>query len=418
MRTSIYATAFRCLRPLKLFTLRRWTGFAMICVLLAATGSLAAKKAGSPIHSGAARSCLLDSDADGLADCVETNTGVFVHARNTGTNPNIADTDEDGLSDGDEVEGTTDGLDLPALGVNPLHKDILLEYDWMNDAECGIAHTHRPSKQTLRLVEATFEHAPVVNPDGRNGIRLHQDASLGDVAVDNGGNLVQEASAFANGFIQGGIGGTDYVRVENTNFSLHRRGYFHYVVFAHGYTAAPGSSGQATVSGYRMMITLGCDYDDDDAIAKTIVHELGHNLGLLHGGDEHCNRKPNYNSVMNYRYQFTGTVDCNLHSLGFTDFSRGTRRTLIESALDENLGVCVSTEGDVPIDWNLNHEIDPDLVSADVNFYPHSACPGLTELHDYDDWSHIGLTAVRVPTTSVSEPCSDVPGKAQRPSDS
>jgi hypothetical protein len=47
-----------------------------------------------------------DSDGDGLSDKVETNTGIFVSAVNTGTNPTVADTDGDGLSDGAEVNGT------------------------------------------------------------------------------------------------------------------------------------------------------------------------------------------------------------------------------------------------------------------------------------------------------------------------
>ena len=44
-----------------------------------------------------------DTDLDGLGDGVETNTGVFVGAGNTGTNPFVTDTDGDGLSDGTEV---------------------------------------------------------------------------------------------------------------------------------------------------------------------------------------------------------------------------------------------------------------------------------------------------------------------------
>jgi hypothetical protein len=45
-----------------------------------------------------------DTDGDGLKDGVETNTGVFVNATNTGTNPLKADTDADGFSDGVEVQ--------------------------------------------------------------------------------------------------------------------------------------------------------------------------------------------------------------------------------------------------------------------------------------------------------------------------
>ena len=44
-----------------------------------------------------------DTDGDGLSDNVETNTGIFVSLADTGTDPNNADTDGDGLSDGDEL---------------------------------------------------------------------------------------------------------------------------------------------------------------------------------------------------------------------------------------------------------------------------------------------------------------------------
>ncbi len=49
-----------------------------------------------------------DDDNDGLPDAVETNTGVFVSATNTGTNPLAADTDGDGVSDADEVAAGSD----------------------------------------------------------------------------------------------------------------------------------------------------------------------------------------------------------------------------------------------------------------------------------------------------------------------
>ena len=48
-----------------------------------------------------------DDDNDGLDDTVETNTGTFVDATNTGTNPLLADTDGDGFNDGAEVNGTS-----------------------------------------------------------------------------------------------------------------------------------------------------------------------------------------------------------------------------------------------------------------------------------------------------------------------
>ena len=52
-----------------------------------------------------------DIDADGLADSVETNTGILVSSRDTGTKPGVADSDADGFSDGVEVSyGTNPNL--------------------------------------------------------------------------------------------------------------------------------------------------------------------------------------------------------------------------------------------------------------------------------------------------------------------
>ena len=59
---------------------------------------------------------LVDTDGDGLADFVETHTGTFVDAADTGTDPLDPDSDGDGESDGDEVLGGGDPLDA-GVGV-------------------------------------------------------------------------------------------------------------------------------------------------------------------------------------------------------------------------------------------------------------------------------------------------------------
>ena len=41
------------------------------------------------------------------------------------------------------------------------------------------------------------------------------------------------------------------------------------------------------------------------------MHELGHNLGLHHGGDDGVNFKPNYLSIMNYSFEILGTLRAN-----------------------------------------------------------------------------------------------------------
>ena len=48
-----------------------------------------------------------DSDGDGLNDGAETKTGTFVSASNTGTDPNVADSDLDGVSDFAEIADGT-----------------------------------------------------------------------------------------------------------------------------------------------------------------------------------------------------------------------------------------------------------------------------------------------------------------------
>ncbi len=60
--------------------------------------------------------CDPDDDNDGLLDTVETNTGIFVSAADTGSNPLDLDTDDDGFEDGTEV---TAGTDPNNPGSNP-----------------------------------------------------------------------------------------------------------------------------------------------------------------------------------------------------------------------------------------------------------------------------------------------------------
>jgi len=63
-----------------------------------------------------------DDDNDGLLDTVETHTGIYVDANDTGTNPLIADSDQDGIMDGHEVN---------SYGTNPVKNDT--DEDGLND---------------------------------------------------------------------------------------------------------------------------------------------------------------------------------------------------------------------------------------------------------------------------------------------
>ncbi|HEX6163369.1 MAG TPA: Calx-beta domain-containing protein, partial [Vicinamibacterales bacterium] len=363
-----------------------------------------ATRTGTILNDDSAGPCA-DADGDRLCNAVETNTGVFVSAANTGTNPNIADTDGDGILDGDEVLGTLGGLNLPAMGVSPLKKNILFEYDWFDDSHfepsiegssCG-AHTHRPTQAMIDRVSAAFAASPLNNPDGTTGITLIHD--FGQGGVFSGGTVVAHAANIA-----GGVNGADFINTKNANFAANRSGYFHYVLMAHWYTDSLGSSGQAELPGDDLIVTLGC-YFSTNNVANTIMHEAGHNFNIRHGGNENCNWKPNYNSVMNYRFQFPG-VDTSCNAVGNSgetnvlDFSRGTRIALNENGLNENAGTCGAT----PIDWNFSGTFTSGLVydlnrsssnpngSTGVDNFGCSAA--LQTLNDHNDWANLSFTGI------------------------
>ena len=69
----------------------------------------------------------------------------------------------------------------------------------------------------------------------------------------------------------------------------------------------------------------------------TFMHELGHNLGLRHGGGDSTKGKPNYLSVMNYFFQLDG-LDCGAAGI-CVDFSHQELPPLNEDDLDETVGI-------------------------------------------------------------------------------
>lgn len=328
--------------------------------------------------------CETDSDGDGLADCVETHTGRFISAQDTGTDPLQADTDGDGIGDGEEVLGSETGIDLLALGVNPLRRDLLIEYDWFDsDYDCG-THSQRPSAEVIARVADMFAAAPVLNPDGSSGIYLIQDYGQGGLFA--GGNRVEGHDAI----LPGRFDNTFYA-IKDENFDPARLGYFRYVLMPHRYDGGSPSSGYAEIVGDDAIVSLYC-LNSTDNVARTIAHEIGHLLGLHHGGFEACNNKPNYNSLMNYRFQFAG-VDSQCDAQGDAladDFSRGDRLMLDERALVEPDGVC----GNPPIDWNRDGTLDS-AVALDLNPDDGYSCgEAMRELEDFDDWANLSFAGL------------------------
>ncbi len=352
--------------------------FATVGALLVLTASADAQQI---FRDGFETPCSeLDLDNDRLSGCQEVALL---------TDPTDQDTDDDGLRDGDEVWGTVDGLNLPGMGVDPRRKDLLIEYDWQNDnVEPGTCsfHTHKPDVESVDELKAVFAAAPVLNPDGSTGINLIQDYGQGGAFT--GGNFID----VANATIQGAVDEPDFQNnYKPANFAQNRQGYFHYAIHTHAYTAIPGSLGQAELYGDDIIVSTGCTWNQG-VIRRITMHELGHNLGLHHGGDSPCNRKPNYNSVMNYKWLDGIDTDCDKESDDVVNYSIGVRAVLDENHLDETIGIC----GGKAIDWNGDGVLKTDL-AKDINAYGNSIqqvneCGGiLTSLTDHDDWAAITL---------------------------
>jgi hypothetical protein len=291
-----------------------------------------------------------DADHDGLPDVEEEQRKTDEH------NP---DTDGDGLLDGWEVygferDGFVEPLDL--YGCDPLRKDVLVEIDWMEspdgdarpaaeivylaavdlfrvfrDSETGIqAHIDLgPEIESLVPAEVRAAEEAMGTPDF-NVFRARPDPRKVITHQDRLPirPLCQERSAVRSLYD---------LYFDAAVFRPSRRNVFYYILFAESHQAADVFQSSAT--------GVTTNFADEDArrldlrpagiqvgaffrrptsllrperrrfhYAASLLHELGHGLGLGHGGATrdgrwiYVNRKPNYPSVMNRRYQFWGVA--------------------------------------------------------------------------------------------------------------
>lgn len=315
----------------------------------------------------------------------------------------------DGDDDGDNllniweicgIDVNSDGMiDLNLPDSNAQHKDLYVEVDFME--------FHQPIPQGITDVIASFNNAPVTNPDGISGITLH-------VLVDE--EIPHQATTDIPGLltIKSTNFGTAAERADPNaaNIIAAKELAFHYGLFAHQQPGS-GSSGISNGIGAKeFLVTLGAPgWGIDPGTGHTVgsldqqegtfMHELGHNLNLRHGGDVNTNCKPNYLSVMSYTRQFSNFI-----ANRPLDYSQSSLATLDESNLNEPNGISASTPPGlttvygpvppgpgftatgIPVDWNFDGDTNDLGVTSNINGGLACGATAPNEvLTGFDDWN-------------------------------
>jgi len=287
-----------------------------------------------------------------------------------------SDPDGDGILTRHELGGldlNMDGLGdepLPAWGCSPFRKDVLVEVDWMEDA-------HKSMKPLPGFEEAAIQEL------AEHNIALHVILDEDETRADLKSRIPRITHLGGDSFDWS----RDFDPLKSEYFTPTRRGLFHYCVFIDNIGQTSNSGESRTVPGSDFVISLGSWEGGHGSLAQqsgTFLHELGHNLNLLHGGSDEVNWKPNHLSVMNYQFQMSGVM------------RDGTKRFMLspmrcsdlnEKALGEQTGVpCVIDEPftshsystlvsgtwhqvNTAIDFNQDGRIESDdeRVSCDLN---------------------------------------------------
>lgn len=321
-----------------------------------------------------------------------------------------ASTTGDGIPDSWKTAGATidpgDGsgpqfVDLPAMGATVGKPDIFVHLDWMEDG----THSHRPSNAAIRLVIDAFANAPYIARNGAVGINLHIDAgptSIINVATSapwgplsraaSVGHVAQLGTTSPDGAGNINYDWTDFDKLKRRaggHFKSGRAPIFRYAVACHQ-IGSVGNSGVARgIPGSDFIVSLGTfSAVTDMNTAGTFMHELGHALGLDHGGKDGDNNKPNYISVMNYLWQFSGI---RRNGASLLDYSSVALAVLNEVALNETIGLGPGSAGfgtahwvpaappnpgafvqvadaSQPIDWNGDGlATNPNVLPMDIN---------------------------------------------------
>ena len=242
------------------------------------------------------------------------------------------DTDGDGLCNDWEIHGYG-GVNLPAMGADPYRKDIFVEMDYFSDA--------RPEVDFVKKVAEAF---------ARQNISLHVDLENLFGAYSGSNKITGRSSIKWNQFQA--IKGTNF-----GNFDGKRSGVFHYALAVSGLDVKGESFNGLGENPFDEQLTLDGKRGDDMIVvmaghslitqAGVFMHELGHNLGLSHGGTpdrgivrhlDNTLNKPNHLSVMNYTLGWRGLIYRGEE--GYLDYAHYDLETpLDEIALDERVGI-------------------------------------------------------------------------------
>ncbi|MFA5312185.1 MAG: hypothetical protein WC375_02565 [Methanomassiliicoccales archaeon] len=299
-----------------------------------------------------------------------------------------------------DQDGSID-LNLSALGADWEHKDIFVEADYMNG--------NRPDTEALEDVEAAFSNAQVSNPDNIKGINLH-------VLLDEGVPW-KEFTNFAEYYdLKNKYLGTEEER-SNVNTIQAKKLVYRYCLFVNklsinGVNArCPGVAEGIVCDDFILAFGAfpdGIGSRDDQA--AVFMHELGHALGLHHGGNTSVNYKPNYLSIMNYAFEFNDYLPTRP-----LDYSYGKCIDLNESNLDElkgtgqqkatvflapNKKIYTDPTG-TSIDWDINGLVDNRSVDLNINNFDGSSPSGET-LRDFNDWENLVYKFRGTPLSAAS----------------
>jgi hypothetical protein len=261
-------------------------------------------------------------------------------------------------------------------------------------------HTHKPDPSAMQTVRDAFAKAPIANPDGTPGIRLH---------IYYNPTPIPETAMLGSTDSNGNYNWAAFDAIKKQSLPAELAHVFHFCLFAHDFDSVHHSGLSRDIGGYDFIVSLGAfglnGVADAQSQAGTFMHELGHNLGLRHGGLDDVNYKPNYISVMNYFFQLDGIpID---RVPGNFDYSRFSLN-VDENQLDEELGLSTDPKlarygaqffcsKDIdhsqtmdsvvgPTDWDCDGSIDAKITRADIN-----SDLAFTKLAGLDDWQQVRL---------------------------